>query len=584
MAFHEPRYLYGFYDPGGEYLMVDAGKPGWVLVAEEIGHDPGWQSGWDYSNLPNQGLGTIVQLDNGRYPNGTIPEPEYYDDFAQRCASFCGNSQGCELWVIGNEMNCAQERPHDQPITPELYARCYQKCRTAIHDRVGPGHRVLIGAVAPSNTQTAYPGNESGDWVQYLIDVLRRVEGACDGIALHTCTWGSDPNLITSNERMDPPYHGRRKQFRAYRDFMEAIPPSMRQLPVYITKANQGGSSGAWVNEKRGWIARAYDEIDGWNRAGGQQIRCLLLYRWSTADQWSIADKEDVVAGFQEALTQDYCWGYQPEERFFPETGKRVRGTFLERFDRYGQELCGLPITDEILENGLPAQYFEHVAMEERAPGQVRLKLIGSEVYASRQRIAELEEQVARLQARIAALEAVVPPGHVSKPAITDIVDALPKHPTKRYDTRSLDEITYLVVHHSATRPDVSAERMARYHVEDLGWPGIGYHFVIDEDGTINQTNDLASVSYHAAQANAYSVGMCFTGDFTETIPTEEQLDAGAHLIAWLLQELDLPIDRIHGHREEVSGTTCPGEQWASGQKWRDLLLARVRRIQAGGT
>jgi N-acetylmuramoyl-L-alanine amidase len=177
-----------------------------------------------------------------------------------------------------------------------------------------------------------------------------------------------------------------------------------------------------------------------------------------------------------------------------------------------------------------------------------------------------------------------VPPGEVSQPTIEDVVDSLPQHETERYRTRSLDQITHLVVHHSATRPDVSAERMARYHVQDLGWPGIGYHFVIDEDGTINRTNELASVSYHAVQANAYSVGICFTGNFTEAIPPEAQLDAGAHLIAWLLQELDLPVDRIHGHREQVSGTTCPGDQWFTGRRWRDLLLTRVHNVRSGSS
>ncbi|HUT21590.1 MAG TPA: hypothetical protein VM366_20750, partial [Anaerolineae bacterium] len=82
MAFEEPRYLYGFHDPGGEHLMVEAGKPGWVLVTEEIGHDPSWPSGRDYSSLATQGLGVIVRLNNGYHPNGTIPEPQHYDDFA----------------------------------------------------------------------------------------------------------------------------------------------------------------------------------------------------------------------------------------------------------------------------------------------------------------------------------------------------------------------------------------------------------------------------------------------------------------------------------------------------------------------
>lgn len=575
-AVQEPRYLYGFHDPGGEHLMLEAGKPGWVLVTEEVGHDPNWPSGRDYGNLADNGLGVIVRLNNGYYPNGTIPEPQYYGDFARRCANFVSASRGCHTWIIGNEMNHSQERPHDQLITPDLYARCYLKCRQEIHARAGEEQQVVLGAVAPYNIQTPYTGNPGGDWIRYFADLLNLVQGNCDGIALHAYTWGSDPNMITSEEHMGAPYDHRRKQFRVYRDFMEVIPQDMRHLPVYITEANQGGAGAGWEDVQNTWIQRAYQEIDAWNRQGGQQIRCLLLYRWSKADRWQITEKQQVIADFKAALAHDYRWGYQPQERFFPETGKWVRGAFLDFFDRYGLELCGRPISDAFKEQGRQVQYFQQVAMEEVEPGKVRLKLIGTEVYESRARIQELEEQVARLDQEIVELKTLLPLVEVDKPPIEDIVDQLPKHATERYATRSLEDITHVVVHHSATRPGVTAEQMARYHVDAHGWPGIGYHFVVTEEGILQQTNELASISYHAAAANASSIGICFTGDFTSAVPPESQLESGAHLIAWLLQELDIPVDRVQGHKVFVSGTTCPGEQWDKDQRWGDLLRTRI--------
>ena len=62
---------------------------------------------------------------------------------------------------------------------------------------------------------------------------------------------------------------------------------------------------------------------------------------------------------------------------------------------------------------------------------------------------------------------------------VVDIRDKLPTHSSKRYQTRPLSAIYYIAVHHSLTDnipggEDVNA--FARYHVNHLDWPGIGYH------------------------------------------------------------------------------------------------------------
>jgi len=55
-------------------------------------------------------------------------------------------------------------------------------------------------------------------------------------------------------------------------------------------------------------------------------------------------------------------------------------------------------------------------------------------------------------------------------------------------------------------------------------------------------------------------------------------------LVAWLLQEMQLPLQQVWGHKE-FSGnrTTCPGSEWTDGRKWRDRLFEEVVRIQSGG-
>lgn len=362
-------YIFGIHEPGGEHLMLAARKPGWILFSEVLGHDPNDLSGVDYSTYANQGLGIIVRLNHGYEPEGTIPHSSQYEAFARRVANFVSISRGAHIWVIGNEMNYVVERPgvkidwsrHNvqregppevadpmrrglpirfnalpdvlqagsseirttrgamispgEAITPELYARCYRLCRDAIHRL--PGHEtdlVLVGAVAPWNTQTIYPGNPNGDWVQYFQDILTILgPDGCDGFALHAYTHVASPALISSSAKMAPPFQNRHQQFRTYMDFMNAVPASMRHLAAFLTEV---GQVQPWVDQNSGWVQAMYSEIDLWNRQpGAQQIRAAILYRWPALDRWHIEGKKGVIEDFQAALAYDYRWrSVEPDE------------------------------------------------------------------------------------------------------------------------------------------------------------------------------------------------------------------------------------------------------------------------------
>lgn len=367
-------YIYGIHEPGGEQFMRspdDAEARGWILFTEAIGHDPDDRTGLDFSTFSNQGYGIICRLNNGYEPIGTIPHSSQYENFARRVANFVAISRGCKTWIIGNEMNYAVERPgividwtrhagsrRDGPpdaadpmrrglpvrfnvlpdnsaeirttraaiveqgelITPERYAHCYRLCRDAIH-RI-PGHEedlVLVGAPAPWNTQTIYPGNANGDWVQYFADILHELGSSdCDGFTLHAYTHGPDPALITVETLLPPPFQYYHREFRVYRDFMAAVPPAMRHLPAFLTEADQ---TTPWLNDNSSWVQTLYAEINAWNQAGRlddlperadqmqrQQIRAAILYRWPRLDKWHIDGKFGVVADFEEAVQQGYQW------------------------------------------------------------------------------------------------------------------------------------------------------------------------------------------------------------------------------------------------------------------------------------
>ncbi len=199
--------------------------------------------------------------------------------------------------------------------------------------------------------------------------------------------------------------------------------------------------------------------------------------------------------------------------------------------------------------------------------------------------LAAMQQQISDLQACIQSLQAgpaqPAAPARAARPAIKDITDQLPKHPNLRYDTRAQGSITHLAIHHSAAPANVAPSSIAAYHVSQ-GWPGIGYHFLVEADGTIYQVNRLETIAYNVYNNNSCLVGICTAGNFNDVIPTPLQIERLGDLVAWLMQELGIPIERVLGHREyPESATECPGNQWQSGQKWRDLLQTRVRAVQA---
>lgn len=137
---------------------------------------------------------------------------------------------------------------------------------------------------------------------------------------------------------------------------------------------------------------------------------------------------------------------------------------------------------------------------------------------------------------------------------IIDITDQLPKN--GNYGKRSLSQIVRFVIHHSATTTG-DPWQYAKYHVENHGWPGIGYHFVIQKDGTIYQTNSLDTISYHVEGNNTASLGICLTGNYEVETPPIAQINS----LVWLLKKLSSELGQkpIEGHRAFKS-TKCPGD------------------------
>jgi hypothetical protein len=314
-----PAFIYGIHEIGGEDLMLQAGRGGWVLELAKVGHQPQSVPSADYTDLSNRGLGVVVRLNHGYGSTGTIPLPNLYDAFADACAAFVGRTKGCRIWIVGNEPNHASERPDGQFIFPRQYADAYKRCRRAI--RGVHGHEqdlVLVAGPAPWNAETKYQENPSGDWVRYFADTLAELSASeCDGFALHTYT-----HYLNTGQIKDEFFHGAdgyrhlHNEFQSYRDFMQAIPERFRRLPVLITETDPTEPGVGWQSGQNiGWVTAAYDEIARWNMdARNQPIQALILYRWPrAADQpeWSIVDRPGIQDDFRAALRANPPSRYQ---------------------------------------------------------------------------------------------------------------------------------------------------------------------------------------------------------------------------------------------------------------------------------
>jgi hypothetical protein len=98
------------------------------------------------------------------------------------------------------------------------------------------------------------------------------------------------------------------------------------------------------------------------------------------------------------------------------------------------------------------------------------------------------------------------------------------------------------VLHHTASH-DVSASTIDKWH-KQRGWDGIGYHFVIRANGSVEKGRSLNKSGAHAKGRNHY-IGIALTGYDTFTDAQIKSLNA-------LIKRLG--ITHVERHHEQ-----CPG-------------------------
>ena len=123
---------------------------------------------------------------------------------------------------------------------------------------------------------------------------------------------------------------------------------------------------------------------------------------------------------------------------------------------------------------------------------------------------------------------------------------------------RKIDKI----IIHCADTPegrDVRAEEIRRWH-KARGWSDIGYHYVVDLDGTIEAGRDVEIAGAHTAGHNATSIGVCYVGGADKNMrPKDTRTEAQKASLLLLVRFLKskYPDAQVYGHRD-FSNKACP--------------------------
>ncbi|MCB5411765.1 peptidoglycan recognition protein family protein [Pseudogemmobacter faecipullorum] len=128
-----------------------------------------------------------------------------------------------------------------------------------------------------------------------------------------------------------------------------------------------------------------------------------------------------------------------------------------------------------------------------------------------------------------------------------------------------------IIVHCSATRPEWMKDRslaekraeIRRWHVEGNGWKNIGYHWLIDRDGSVTAGRGEHEIGSHVSGHNAGTIGICLIGghgsaegDLFARHFTKAQDLALRQLIAAISGRTG--ITKISGHNQ-YAAKACPG-------------------------
>ena len=123
--------------------------------------------------------------------------------------------------------------------------------------------------------------------------------------------------------------------------------------------------------------------------------------------------------------------------------------------------------------------------------------------------------------------------------------------------------ITLIVIHCSAVKPDQmsSVAQIDSWHRKRGYKFGVGYHYVIRRDGSIEAGRPEWMVGAHCLNHNKYSIGVCYEGGLdARGQPADTRTAAQKATLRQLLTDLHRRYPRavIVGHHDLNPQKACP--------------------------
>ena len=123
--------------------------------------------------------------------------------------------------------------------------------------------------------------------------------------------------------------------------------------------------------------------------------------------------------------------------------------------------------------------------------------------------------------------------------------------------------ITMVVIHCSAVKPDQmsSVAQIDSWHRERGFKFGVGYHYVVRRDGSIEAGRPEWMVGAHCVNHNKYSIGVCYEGGLdARGQPADTRTAAQKATLRRLLTDLHRRYPRavIVGHHDLNPQKECP--------------------------
>ena len=123
-------------------------------------------------------------------------------------------------------------------------------------------------------------------------------------------------------------------------------------------------------------------------------------------------------------------------------------------------------------------------------------------------------------------------------------------------------DIDKIIIHCSATPEgrDVKTSTIKQWHTAK-GWSDIGYHYVIERDGSVNMGRDIDRIGAHTRGENTGSIGICYVGGMDANMknPKDTRTEKQKEGLKCLIKDLRSTYGdlTIHGHNEFAS-KACP--------------------------